>query len=76
MPAGGETRGQTWRVNVWSVARPAASVARTVKLKLPDVVGVPLNTPAELSAKPGGGLPVTTKYETGDVAEIEVKVCE
>ena len=42
------------------VTAKAASVTWAVKLKLPEVVGVPLKTPALLSVKPAGAAPALT----------------
>ena len=44
-----------------------ASVARTVNENVPSLVGVPARTPLEESDSPGGGVPATTRTETGAV---------
>ena len=38
-----------------------------VKVKLPEVVGVPVNAPAEESVSPEGNVPAVTENEYGDV---------
>ena len=38
--------------------QPVVSVARTVKLKLPTVVGVPVNAPLDASDNPAGSAPL------------------
>src|SRR5260221_8187753 len=58
MPGGTPAGANTLRKKSWSAERPAASVTRAVKLKLPAVVGVPLRRPVELKFSPGGGLPL------------------
>ena len=42
------------------VDAPTVSLTRTVKSKVPEAVGVPLNTPAPLTLSPFGGVPVMT----------------
>jgi hypothetical protein len=42
--------------------KPSPSFAITVKLKLPDVVGVPEITPALLKLSPAGNPPAVTEY--------------
>ena len=45
--------------------QPFVSVAVTVKVELPDAVGVPASTPADESATPAGGAPAVTLQVTG-----------
>jgi hypothetical protein len=47
----------TVRLSGWVSAALALSVTRTVKLKLPAVVGVPFKTPPPLRLSPGGRVP-------------------
>ena len=51
--------------SAWSSVSAGAweSVARTVKLVVWAVVGVPLTTPPELKVRPVGRLPETTAQE-------------
>jgi len=46
------------------------SVARTVKLKVPAVVGVPLRTPAELRFRSVGSVPLLTTHVYGAFAPV------
>ena len=41
---------------------PAESVTRTVKLNVPNAVGVPLRTPAADKVNPAGNVPVASAY--------------
>jgi len=43
--------------NTFKAVAPALSVACTVKVDVPAVVGVPPSTPAALKLRPGGGVP-------------------
>src|SRR5215211_4384549 len=76
-PAGTETLLKTCRVQSCSANSPAASVARTLKVNLPVFTGTPLNTPAEVSTRPGGKLllPADSAYPTGAVPRTAVNVC-
>ena len=51
---GGGGAGATLKVKFHVVAQLALSVITMLKLKTPLLVGVPLNTPAEVSDIPGG----------------------
>jgi hypothetical protein len=65
---GGQGAGFIVRENALSaVCDPVEqlSVARTVKLNVPDVVGVPEMSPVEPSANPGGRVPDRRLKETG-----------
>src|SRR5438874_5257423 len=55
--------------------QPSASVAPTVKLKKPEVVGVPESTPEDESmVRPGGVVPLTKLKEYGPVPPEAVRV--
>ena len=54
--------------------QPAASVACTVKVKVPAVVGVPVSAPPVASVNPGGSVPVTRVNEYGPVPPEAVNV--
>jgi hypothetical protein len=56
------------------VAPVAESVATIVKLNVPAAVGVPERTPAGLSVRPGGSVPVEEKV-CGATPPVAVKVC-
>lgn len=47
------------------VGTPIPLEARTVKLYVPGVVGVPVKAPAELKLRPGGRVPAVTKSKVG-----------
>src|SRR3989304_489177 len=62
-------------VSAWLDVAPFASVARTVKLDVPPVVGVPLITPVPLlRVSPKGRLPATIAHVTGDLPPVDVSV--
>ena len=54
--------------------KPLLSVTFTLKLVVPEVEGVPLITPAALSDKPVGKLPLLTDQLYGAVPLLTVKV--
>jgi hypothetical protein len=54
----------------------ALSAALMVKLKVPDAVGVPLKTPAELKLNPAGSVPALTDHVYGVVPPLAASVCE
>ena len=55
---------------------PALSASRTLKLKLPAFVGVPLKTPVLLKPSPPGNVPELSDQVYGDVPPDATKVCE
>src|SRR5688572_27587 len=57
------------------VALPCGLLAVTTPVKVPAVVGVPVNAPPELSVSPGGSAPEVT-LKVGAGAPLAVKVCE
>ncbi len=63
-------------VRVASAKRPLASVTRTVKVLVPEVVGVPLRTPSELRDRPAGNEPEVTLQVNGGVPLEADRVCE
>jgi hypothetical protein len=55
----------------------AVSVTVTLKLEAPDLVGVPLNKPAELSVNPAGNVPLeTVQLVYGAVPPLAARVCK
>src|SRR3989304_2056121 len=62
-------------VSAWLDVAPFASVARTLKLDVPPVVGVPLITPVPLfNVSPKGRLPVTIAHVIGAFPPVDVSV--
>ena len=56
---------------------PTLSVTRTIKLKVPSVVGVPLMTPVPaVRFNPAGIAPDTTVHANGVVPPVACRVCE
>src|SRR3954453_1748097 len=71
-----DTDGATWLLNEAEPVQVFASVAVTVKVNEPVVVGVPLMAPPLESARPGGNVPaaeVTAKLYAG-VPPLAVKL--
>ena len=62
--------------NAFCAEPDAASLACTVKLKVPATCALPPITPVELSDKPPGSDPVTTVHEYGAVPPDAANVCE
>ena len=61
--------------NAWVAVAPLASVALTVKLLVPAVVGVPLISPVlVLSDSPAGRLPVAIAHVIGLLPPLDVSV--
>ena len=61
------------RVTAWVALWPLASVTRTVKVKLPAVVGVPDSRPVVgLRVSPGGRVPALTDQANGAVPPVTV----
>jgi hypothetical protein len=54
--------------------QPFASVARTVNVEVPAVVGVPAINPAAVSVSPGGSAPAVTSNVYGPAPPLPVIV--
>jgi hypothetical protein len=52
----------------------AESVTWTVKLEVPDVVGVPESTPEVLKLRPAGREPTVTDQEYGGIPPLAVRL--
>ena len=74
--AGAKRRWTQWTVRWYCRVpeHPLWSVARIVKVKLLDEVGVPERTPPEVSVNPGGRLPLDTVKLYGLVPPLAVIV--
>ncbi len=60
----------------WVTTAPAASVAVTVKAKVPPVVGVPVMAPVPVfRLRPAGRAPDVTAKVTGAVPPVTAMVC-
>jgi len=59
----------------WRAVVPLASVACTVKLKVPATVVAPLSTPVESSVNDAGRVPLTTSQVYGATPPVAVSVC-
>jgi hypothetical protein len=61
-------------INVYAASpkQPALSVARTVKLALPAVVGVPVSWPSAASDSPCGSAPETSVNVYGEMPPLAV----
>ncbi len=68
--------GSTVRVNCFEAVALAESVTVTVKAQMPLCVGVPLRTPAEVKARPGGNAAAVTDQVYGLTPSVAVKVRE
>ena len=68
--AGGESAAVTMIVKLCVLVPPSASVAVTVKVKVPAVVGVPVIVPSAASDNPGGSVPPVAVHVTGGVGEV------
>ena len=66
----------TVRVRLFVPCSPPASVTLAVKVKLPDVVGVPEITPAVVNATPAGNCPEVTVHVYGDAPPVACKASE
>ena len=63
-------------VSAWVVEAEAASLTRTVKLKVPEAVGVPLKAPGPLKVSPPGTVPAMTDHASVPVPPVAVMVFE
>ncbi len=52
------------------------SVARIVKVEVPVAVGVPEITPAEVTVRPGGSVPVASAHVEGGMPPVAASVAE
>lgn len=74
-PSGVTTGYKTLSTHSCSVDMPAASLAATVKLKIPAALETPLTTPANERVMPGGSTPANSEKLTGAVPRIVVNCC-
>ena len=63
------------KANARDTVAPTLSAACTVKLFVPDVLGVPLNTPEPLKVKPAGRAPEITVQVYGGVPPVAQSAC-
>src|SRR4051794_23858281 len=56
--------------------QPSAATARTLKVNVPAVVGVPASTPDAPSDRPGTGVPPASENVYGPVPPLAVSDCE
>jgi hypothetical protein len=60
-------------INGWLAVPAAPSVTLAVKLKVPDIVGVPEMTPDGARLTPGGGLPLIVLQVKGGLSPVAVR---
>jgi len=64
------------RAKLWVAVAEELSVTRTVKLKVPALVGMPLIIPPLLNVRPGGKPPDASDQLYGCTPPLALSVCE